>query len=349
MAVNDRDKASLGEMWDESGDVSEGDFPNGDLQFLITEARFHTSDNGNASYLTTLKVIGGNDDFVGQETEVRDNLNSVQNMQWFKKKLRKLGVEVPESVKELEGKEFAASLVGQKFDGTVKTKDEFMNIYVKRSLGKDDIEPSGEEGTTGQEEGSETFEKGDLVQWADGEKKGEFLEFIEDGARARVQKEGGGVVRVPTENLEAVYEEEDEEPAKPAAEEEEEESASKPAEEEEEESPASGSTNGGSNGNGSGSRKGKVRIPKPGRVEGLKKSEIDTLLKQAGFKPSNLRQPRDIVAVVSGILHKGGSYRLPASSMAALCQAFGITKKRGASPSALSKSIRQAATAAFKA
>lgn len=150
-------KSSLATAWKDAPDngcnIIEGVF-----QFKIDSAKYKESEKS-VGIKTTLKVIGGNEEYVGEVIQQYDTLNTPQNMSYFKQKLVKLGVNIPEDFSDIEDGTTCSEMEGLAFEGTVKIKDGFTNIYVNKLIDADDEE--SEEET---EEAEEEVEEEDEVE-----------------------------------------------------------------------------------------------------------------------------------------------------------------------------------------
>src|SRR5689334_12083626 len=100
MAVNPKDKKLLQQNWDNAKEEG-GNLPDGTFQFKIIGARFHMSDKGKPQFKTKLEIVGGDEEYKGEKLEINDNLETAENMGWWKKKLRRLNIVVPEDVEEI--------------------------------------------------------------------------------------------------------------------------------------------------------------------------------------------------------------------------------------------------------
>ena len=159
MAVNPKELKALQKQWDGAKAQGNAELPDGVYEFVITKAIPDTSKWG---MKITYRVTGGNEALIGEDVTIKDNLDSDSNMGWFKKKLARLGISLPSDVALLfatstEEDSVAAQLVGKKFEGQAKTKNEFLNVYVNRLIGEADAseledQAGGEEAAEGGEE-----------------------------------------------------------------------------------------------------------------------------------------------------------------------------------------------------
>lgn len=344
MAVSQKEMDAYQKMWEEAKAPGGADIPEGDYEFLIIAAAPHLGQKGKAQMKQTLRIVGGQEDQIGQEFPVGDNLDSPENLGWFTRKLGRLGIEKPESFSEVIGTgadSVCHRMIGRKFAGTVKVKNDFMNVYVNRLIGTEEVEaaPAQEEsedseGSEGAENtaGESALEKGDIVNFTlKGEEytDGEIVELLDTGL-IRVKHEGV-VYKVKAENVTAQFEEEGAEGAEGEG-----------AEGAEEEGAEGTETTAKTNGNG---KHGK--FPKPKDVAGLKLPQLKDLLKQHGLSLSDLKTPREFAVAVAGFVHDA-KYLPQVSSLPTLCAGLGVKYNKGAKPGEVVKAIRTAVLAKFK-
>lgn len=356
MAVSPKERAALEKMIAKAPEATGADLPEGTLEFLIVDAKPQISTKGKPSFLSTLQVVGGNDSLIGQKVPIQDNLETPENVAWFKKKLRRLKIEAPtpkELVDQLvEGDVGRGSLAhlmkGRKFVGQVRYKDDFMNIYVNRLIGTEEVpaisnghakgngkaqaeapEAAAEEQEEEQEEkGEEKVEVKDIVKFtskADGPRKGEVLELIEEGGLelARVKDdENGKTYRIAVSKLEIVYEDE----------------GAGEADESEEETPAKGK------GKGKAAKAGK--FPKPEEIDEMRLPEIKEALAEHGFDADEIKGPREFAAAVAGFVHEK-DYMPEVTALAGLCAGLGVKFDKGAKASATVRALRDAVDEKF--
>ena len=147
-------KAALKTAWkdapDNGANIIEGVF-----QFKVDSAKYHETEKTVGMKLQ-YKVIGGNEEYVGETINQFDNLTTQQNMSFFKQKLQKLGIPIPEDFNDIEDGTVASQMEGLCFEGQVKIKDGFVNIYVNKLIDGDEEE---EEEKTEEEETEEVEEE----------------------------------------------------------------------------------------------------------------------------------------------------------------------------------------------
>lgn len=355
MSVNAKERVALEKMWDESKASGGADLPDGDYVFLIVKAKPNMSDKGMPSFQSVVRVVDGAEAFVGQEVPVRDNLGSADNMGWFKKKLARLGIEIPakdEMIRQLMNKDdgegsVAAAMVGKKFSGQCKTKNDFMNIYVNKLLGTEEVEaaPAATNGAAAKgkaaaasddetDSGDDKIEVDDTVKFVsknDGDQQGVVLELLEGGKVARVQATDddgktyeGKIYKLPAERLTIVYED-------GAADETTEESET---EEETEEAPAKGKA----------AAKGKAKkaaFPTRAEIEDMRLPDLKETLGEHGFDTDDIKAPRQFATGVAGFIEDGKDYQPELAELPALCAALEVKYKKGEAPKAAIKALRE--------
>lgn len=307
MSVNPKEKKMLQELWNKAEMAGGIDIPDGTYQFEILSARFHMTEKGKPTFKTKLKVSGGDEDYIGKEFEINDNLETVINQGFFKRKLRKLNITVPEDFNEIIDGDLADEMEGKVFEGQVATKNDFVNVYVQRLISdndgeersskkeaKEDVEEKEEnEENEESKESSNEISEGDEVTWGDG-KSGKVVEILEDDGKARVELEDETIVRVKLDLLkkgEVKKEEEDEE-----------------SEDEESET---------------------FELPSADDVEGMKAADVRKALESLSFDPSDLKDAR-------GVLHsfctlaEDKDAKIELSEVAPLAAALEITFKKDA-------------------
>jgi preprotein translocase subunit YajC len=308
MSVNPKDKKMMQQNWDGADEAGQ-DLPDGTYQFQIVNARFHMTDKSKPQFKTKVKVVGGAEEYIGTELEVNDNLETSENMGWFKKKLRKLNIAAPEDIDEIIDGDVADAMKGKTFEGQVKTKNDFMNVYVNRLTGESSGEESEAKEETEEKEETETakseLEEGDKVEFNG--KTGEVVEILADDGKARVKRDSDDVIVRVALNLlskvEAEAEEKEEEEEAPKA-----KSKKKDAEEEETEE---GSET--------------FELPSADDVEDMKMPKVKEALEALGFEVDDIKTPR---AVLHGIctLAEDEDAKLQMEEVAPMCEALKVKK-----------------------
>lgn len=161
MAVNKKEKNTLAQMWNKAS-AAASNIPEGKYMFKIESAKYNEGTKG-PNIKTLLKVVGGNEEVVGETLSQFDNLATEQNMSFFKQKLQRLGIDIPEDFTEIEDGTVCEAMEGLTFEGEVKVKGGFVNVYVNKLVDDDmddedddeDVEESDEEETEEEEEDTE--------------------------------------------------------------------------------------------------------------------------------------------------------------------------------------------------
>jgi len=328
MSVDKKEKAMLQQMWEKAEAASGADLPDGTYQFEVIKktkdgkaTRFEMSGKGKPTFKTALRVKGGAEEYMGTEFEINDNLETEDNMGWFKKKLNRLNITLPEDVSEIMDGSLAGEMVGKVFEGQVKTKNDFINVYVNRLIGEADEETADseeeeeEESEEGdEEESSSDIEEGILVKW--GDKEGKVIEVLDDGkVRVKVETEDGEkVYRKDKDELEVVKEE---------AEEEEEESEEEESEESEDE------------------ESDEFEIPEPDDVEEMSASDVKKALKELGFDAAKVKNPRKLLKAFCALAHDPAA-ALELTEVDPLASALGVEVKKGESMKSVLKKLAAA-------
>lgn len=336
MAINAKEKAALQSSWDKSkpsaqGRLSQVEWPDGAYQFEVTTWE---PDALKARFKAGYTIIGGNEAFIGQEHLQYENLTGSENsMDFFKGRLVNMGFtedEIPEDVEELFGEDFKAKVLGRKFNGQAKNKNDYLNVYANSPI-EGDVDGAGEQAEETAEEttegGIEAGARVTFVSKKDGEQAGEVLET--DGETARVKGDNGTVYKLPVDRLtiEAAAEEATEE-----AEAAEETTEEEQTEEAEEEKPAA---------------KGKpAKVPAPKVIQGMKAPELKQLFSKLGIKYEAVKQPREFAVGVAGFVHDK-KYMPSVSLLPALSAGLGVKAAKGAKPAAIVAELRKKALAKF--
>jgi len=322
MAINKKEKKTLQGMWEDAPETGGMMVvPDGKYHFKITNAKF-TMESGKPQMATSLKVVGGDEEYVGEEFDIKDNLETGENMGWFKNKLNRLNVDIPESFDEIIDGTVSKEMRGKVFEGQVKTKGGFQNVYVNKLVTSDDDEEVKEEPEDGSEEelkeeepeeeieeelkeeepeeeiedaDEERIEVDDEVTWTSKGKKvtGTVLEVIEDEGKARVKLEDDKkVYRVQLDLLSPVYEGDDGE---------------EPEEDGEDDS-------GGNDGD---------EWPEPDAAKKFKKDAISKLLEKVGLK-GDIKGGKSVAVTIAKIKHEENVTK---DELAEACKAFGLKPK----------------------
>ena len=336
MAVNPKEKKALQSMWEKASAPASADIPDGEYEFVILTAKPHVTNGGKPQIKMRMRIVGGNESFVGTEIDQVQNLETQENMGYFKKMLARLRVDLPESIEDVLSEDgVAASLVGKKFAGTAKTKGEFVNVYVNRLLGEmtaDELEQGGEsaaEETPAEETAEEPASEGGIAVGSavtftskvDGDLEGEVRELLEE--------EGVEKARVYVESTNKVYKIGVEKLTPKEADTEE-----TPAEEETEETTeeAEGETSNG--------------FPSVKQLTGMKLPDLKQALADAEFDIKKIAQPREFAVGLSGLLHDK-KFLPQVTQLATLCAQLGLKYNKGAKPAIVVGELRKKALARF--
>jgi len=324
MAVNAKEKAMLQKMWEDADSAGGGELPDGTYQFKVLKkgkdgrvTGFKMSDKGKPTFKTQLKCVGGAEEFIGTEIEINDNLETSENMGWFKKKLSRMNISLPEDISDITDGEVADQMIGKTFEGQVKTKNDFLNVYVNRLIGESeegeesDDEKDDKEEKEDKESDSE-IEEGSQVKW--GDKTGEVIELMDDG-KARVKTEEGDKYRVDISKLELVKEEDEEEDDEEEDEEEAEEKDEKEDKEDDEDEEEDDDDT-------------EFVVPEPDDVADLPASKVKAALKELGFDATKLKNPRAVLRSFCALAHDAKA-KLEMSEISPLAEALKVEMKKG--------------------
>lgn len=304
MSVNPKDKEALQEMWSKAQHASSSDIPDGTYQFVILAARFHMASTGRPQFKIKVRIKGGAEEYVGKEFEINDNLETPENMGWFKKKLSRLNLVCPEDFDEIVDGTLAEQMVGKVFEGQAKTKNDFLNVYVNRLLGEETASKDTEEEPVSEhtETDADAYEEGQAVAWNG--KVGEIVELCDDG-KYRVRAGDGKVYRVDKTLLKPVAGEESEA---------------------ETETTEDTDTDDG------------VTLPTAEEVEGMPAAEIKKTLGAVGIDASGVKNPR---AVLHGIatLAEDPKGKIELTEIAPLAAALNVQIKKGTMPKEATKAL----------
>ena len=206
MAVSEKEREALAKAWKDAKPVG-GEIPDMDnVDLLIVKCRFDWGgkDGQLLQCRQTIRIIGGNEELEGTEFPHNQNINSNGEVSigYFKKYLGRLGLDVDLDLDEVLDEEegLGPKMVGLKFNASIKNKNDFMNIYVNKFLGEEEVtedknnsSEEREESEGGEEEGSDSLEKDDVVTFTF---KGEEMQ----GTVRETPAEDDEVVRVLGDN-----------------------------------------------------------------------------------------------------------------------------------------------------
>lgn len=322
MAVSKKELEALQGMWDKAKPQSDCNLPDAMYEFLITGAEFRVTKTGTPQIVTKLEVVGGNEAFVGEKLSQYDNLGSPENMGWFKKKLARLGITIPENVEDL-AERIPNELKGKKFAGQLKTKDEFVNVYVNKLLESDcAVDDKGEDaGEETSEESSEevTLGVGSKAMFTSvkgGDIEGEVIEMC-DGDKVRIKTAEGKVFKVDASKVSIVTE---------ATEETTEEETS------EEEAPAEAETETTEEASG---------FPTPEEVKAMKLPELKKTIKEYyDLDMATIKNPRIFIAGTSGFMYNEAKYVPDMPTLVALRDGLALKVIKNEKPGDMKKRIQ---------
>jgi len=189
MSVSAKEQKTLQKMWKGAKDTggNQLDAPDGTYQFKIAKAVFKVSGTGKPMVSAVYEIVGGDEEYVGVKGSQFDNLETPDNMGWFKRKLGRLGIKVPADIGELLDGTVCEEMNGRVFEGVLRTANDFQNLYVNKLVSKDGDDDDDEE----EEESSE----------------------VSDGARVTFKRKGAvveaTVIEVDEDEETAVCEEDD--------------------------------------------------------------------------------------------------------------------------------------------
>lgn len=132
--------AGLQDAWEkaEEGGIQ---LPDGMMTFRIESASVGKSQaSGRLQLGMKLKVVVG--EHAGKEVWNYQGLDNATSMTWFKRNMARLEVALPSNLAELP-QWCGPALVGITYQGQVKNKDGFCNIYPQRRVEVDESAPGG--------------------------------------------------------------------------------------------------------------------------------------------------------------------------------------------------------------
>lgn len=133
MSFTRSDLKDLDKIWEEARGQSSsevGEVPEGKYQAKIKSMKLDKSSGGRPQCVCVYKIVGGDEKSVGKELTIYEGLETVQNMSFFAKKLKRLKLPAPESFEDVPA--LAERAVGAVVDIQVKYKDDFVNVYINK-------------------------------------------------------------------------------------------------------------------------------------------------------------------------------------------------------------------------
>lgn len=267
MAVSKSEKQTLSKMWNKASS-STSNVVAGKYIFKIESAKYNDGDKG-PSIREILKVTGGNEEFIGETVSVFNNLSTEQNMSFFKQKLQRLGIDIPEDFTEIEDGTVCEEMEGITFEGELKIKNGFVNVYVNKLVDADDEDDDDNDEDNEEEdsnEGKDAEEPEDSEDDEDEEESDEEEEDEDDADEEDSAEES-------EENDDAEEEESDD---------------SEDEEEEDEESDDDGEGE---------------EFPTPDEVAAMKAKQVNEVLKAIDLDPKEIASPKKVLEGISNYLY----------------------------------------------
>lgn len=310
MAVSKSEKQTLSKMWNKASS-STSNVVAGKYIFKIESAKYNDGDKG-PSIREILKVTGGNEEFIGETVSVFNNLSTEQNMSFFKQKLQRLGIDIPEDFTEIEDGTVCEEMEGITFEGELKIKNGFVNVYVNKLVDADD------------EDDDEDNEEEDSNEGKDAEES-EDSEDEEDEEESDEEEE---------------EEDEDDTDEEDSEEEESEEDSTEESEEdddaEEEESDDSEEEDEEDNDDGEGEE-----FPTPDEVAAMKAKQVNEVLKAIDLDPKEIASPKKVLEGISNYLYTK-KYIPEIDVFNIVVKALNIKGLKGKSSAEKNKAVKQA-------
>lgn len=129
----------LQESW-EGAEPREGfsPIPDGDYSLRIDTATIEEAKESKRLQVKWAMTVVSPAEFGNRKLWKYDGLDTVENLEWLKGSLATLEVELPDDISELG--EALESLAGSGVDVTVKTKDEYQNVYFNGPIDLDEAD-----------------------------------------------------------------------------------------------------------------------------------------------------------------------------------------------------------------
>lgn len=150
--------SGLEDAWEQSEAQSFKSVPDGPYVAELKAMEVGLSKNDRLQVVSTYKIADGKQK--GHEVKRFDGIDSDVSMGWFKGYCEVLELDIPDSIKNLpEALETYAQECNELFNITVKTKDDYQNVYLngKSEHSSDKTEETGEE--SGAEDEEEELQK----------------------------------------------------------------------------------------------------------------------------------------------------------------------------------------------
>ena len=315
MAVSKSEKQTLSKMWNKASS-STSNVVAGKYIFKIESAKYNDGDKG-PSIREILKVTGGNEEFIGETVSVFNNLSTEQNMSFFKQKLQRLGIDIPEDFTEIEDGTVCEEMEGTTFEGELKIKNGFVNVYVNRLVDADDEDDDSDEDD--EEEGKDAEDSEDVEE--DEEESDAEEEDEEDTDDGDSEEEEDSDEESESEEDNAEESEEDDDA------EEEESDDSEDEDEEDEES---------DDDDGEGEE-----FPTPDEVAAMKAKQVNEVLKAIDLDPKEIASPKKVLEGISNYLYTK-KYIPEIDVFNMVVKALNIKGLKGKSSAEKNKAVKQA-------
>lgn len=185
MGLSKKELGDLRKAWTEAPETVGGDLPEGKYQFKVLSAEIDKAGSGRLQCVWTYKVVGGPEETVGEKVSLAEGIETPENIGWLKRKLARMGYGKYDLNDFDTISEILDGIKGLVFEGQVKHKDGFMNVYANK-LVSEPGEDGGED-----DDGDDKKEKGKAKEKAGKEKpegKGPKRKAREEEEEA----EGGG-------------------------------------------------------------------------------------------------------------------------------------------------------------
>lgn len=317
MAVSKSEKQTLSKMWNKASS-STSNVVAGKYIFKIESAKYNDGDKG-PSIREILKVTGGNEEFIGETVSVFNNLSTEQNMSFFKQKLQRLGIDIPEDFTEIEDGTVCEEMEGITFEGELKIKNGFVNVYVNRLVDADDEDDDSDEDD--EEEGKDAEDSEDVEEdeeESDTEEEDEEDEEETDDDDSEEEEDSDEESESEEDSAEESEEDNDAE--------EEESDDSEDEEEEDEED----------DGDGDGEE-----FPTPDEVAAMKAKQVNEVLKAIDLDPKEIASPKKVLEGISNYLYTK-KYIPEIDVFNMVVKALNIKGLKGKSSAEKNKAVKQA-------
>lgn len=299
-------------MWNKASS-SASNVVAGKYIFKIESAKYNDGDKG-PSIREILKVTGGNEEFIGETVSVFNNLSTEQNMSFFKQKLQRLGIDIPEDFTEIEDGTVCEEMEGITFEGELKIKNGFINVYVNKLVDADDEDDDDDDEDNEEEDSNEGKDAEEPEDSEDEEDEEESDEEEEEEDEDDADEEDSEEEETNEDSAEESEEDDD-------AEEEE----SDDSEEDEED-----------NDDGEGEE-----FPTPDEVAAMKAKQVNEVLKAIDLDPKEIASPKKVLEGISNYLYTK-KYIPEIDVFNMVVKALNIKGLKGKSSAEKNKAVKQA-------